>query len=468
MAKNKKQTDTHKQKQHLNDKNGSDKAIKKDTTNQEQNDNNIEIRDGNNQDALHEEIARLKLQLDEKNKELDQKNDIVRESQETTKKQEKHTTNAEVEQLLKELEQMKQEKETIETQYDTLLSKLSSMKAVFSKMKEAQTELERCKEVIEKQTKEMEDQKKESEKQRAEIEAKKKLLSQLQHHVEEIQTERDRLNLTLIKTKRELQEKTSLAEDEKYMLENNNSKLSRKLQNLRSEFDTLVLLKNEAEMQTKTLNDTLDDLSEQVETRKAEVESLKVIETLMTEKLAEKEGELNRSRKEHESTLHKLKEELEEIKASKQILSESLQLSEQKSSSLEQELKKIPNLESEINNKQLIVGKLRHEAVILNEHLTKALTMLKQQLSSLRNAVDRELISNLFISFLQFPRGDTKKFETLQLISALLEWDQEQRVNAGLSHRTSSTSNQGNEERPRQSFVSLWTDFLERESTSRK
>ena len=468
MAKNKKQTDTHKQKQHLNDKNGSDKAIKKDTTNQEQNDNNIEIRDENNQDALHEEIARLKLQLDEKNKELDQKSDIVRESQETTKKQEEHTTNAEVEQLLKELEQMKQEKETIETQYDTLLSKLSSMKAVFSKMKEAQTELERCKEVIEKQTKEMEDQKKESEKQRAEIEAKKKLLSQLQHHVEEIQTERDRLNLALIKIKRELQEKTSLAEDEKYMLENNNSKLSRKLQNLRNEFDTLVLLKNEAEMQTKTLNDTLDDLSEQIETRKAEVESLKVIGTLMTEKLAEKEDELNRLRKEHESTLHKLKEELEEIKASKQILSESLQLSEQKSSSLEQELKKIPNLESEINNKQLIVGKLRHEAVILNEHLTKALTMLKQQLSSLRNAVDRELISNLFISFLQFPRGDTKKFETLQLISALLEWDQEQRVNAGLSHRTSSTSNQGNEERPRQSFVSLWTDFLERESTSRK
>lgn len=94
--------------------------------------------------------------------------------------------------------------------------------------------------------------------------------------------------------------------------------------------------------------------------------------------------------------------------------------------------------------------------------------MLKQQLSSLRNAVDRELISNLFISFLQFPRGDTKKFETLQLISALLEWDQEQRVNAGLSHRTPNKADQGHDERPKQSFVSLWTDFLERESTSRK
>ena len=58
--------------------------------------------------------------------------------------------------------------------------------------------------------------------------------------------------------------------------------------------------------------------------------------------------------------------------------------------------------------------------------------MLKQGGENGSNkTIDKELISNIIISFLQFPRGDTKKFEALNLISALLEWDELQKISAG-------------------------------------
>ena len=104
--------------------------------------------------------------------------------------------------------------------------------------------------------------------------------------------------------------------------------------------------------------------------------------------------------------------------------------------------------------------------MILNEHLTKSMGMLKQQLNQSKNTVDRDLISNLFLNFLQFPRGDTKKFESLQLISDLLEWDESRRVQAGLAHTVGGAKARDEEGRPlRQSFISLWTDFLEKESS---
>ncbi|GME76128.1 unnamed protein product [[Candida] boidinii] len=102
--------------------------------------------------------------------------------------------------------------------------------------------------------------------------------------------------------------------------------------------------------------------------------------------------------------------------------------------------------------------------------------------------VDRELISNLFISFLQIPRADAKKFEVLKLISNFLNWDDDKKRHAGLmsssakanpSLRSRSTSNSimgsipsnplasgdKNTLNTSDSFVSLWTEFLEKEST---
>jgi hypothetical protein len=76
--------------------------------------------------------------------------------------------------------------------------------------------------------------------------------------------------------------------------------------------------------------------------------------------------------------------------------------------------------EKEVKEKNLLIGKLRHEAVTLNEHLTKALRILKK--GRPEDNVDRQIITNYFLHFLAIDRSDPKKFEALQLISALLGW----------------------------------------------
>ena len=46
--------------------------------------------------------------------------------------------------------------------------------------------------------------------------------------------------------------------------------------------------------------------------------------------------------------------------------------------SMKQQLERALPFEKEVKEKNLLIGKLRHEAVILNDHLTKALRYLKK------------------------------------------------------------------------------------------
>jgi hypothetical protein len=45
---------------------------------------------------------------------------------------------------------------------------------------------------------------------------------------------------------------------------------------------------------------------------------------------------------------------------------------------IQQELERVRPFEKEVREKNLLIGKLRHEAVTLNDHLTKALRFLKK------------------------------------------------------------------------------------------
>lgn len=47
--------------------------------------------------------------------------------------------------------------------------------------------------------------------------------------------------------------------------------------------------------------------------------------------------------------------------------------------SIKTELERALPFEKEVKEKNLLIGKLRHEAVILNDHLTKALRYLKRR-----------------------------------------------------------------------------------------
>lgn len=44
----------------------------------------------------------------------------------------------------------------------------------------------------------------------------------------------------------------------------------------------------------------------------------------------------------------------------------------------------------------------------------------------------RQLVTNVFLQFVSIQRGDSKKYEILQLIASVLDWNDEQREKAGL------------------------------------
>lgn len=102
---------------------------------------------------------------------------------------------------------------------------------------------------------------------------------------------------------------------------------------------------------------------------------------------------------------------------------ESVQKAAESATKLEatqKELERYIPFEREVKEKNLLLGKLRHEAVILNDHLTKALRFLKK--GRPEDNVDRQIVTNHFLHFLALDRSDPKKFQILQLIAALLGW----------------------------------------------
>ncbi|KTW31861.1 uncharacterized protein T551_01122 [Pneumocystis jirovecii RU7] len=96
----------------------------------------------------------------------------------------------------------------------------------------------------------------------------------------------------------------------------------------------------------------------------------------------------------------------------------------------EEKIKRLLLFEKEIKEKNLLIGKLKHEAVILNEHLVKTLKLLRKDNSE--ESIDKKLVTNLILSFITLPKNDTKRYEVLQLMSAFLHWTDEEKEHAGL------------------------------------
>lgn len=349
------------------------------------------------------------------------------------------------------LAQITQERDQYKTSYENLLSKLSGMKLVFSKMKESQSELEVVREQL------------------ADSDAARQQLAKsvrtLTDENLELNNECERMSVSLTTLRREYQANEEALADDKYNLENANAALNKKIAELKLQLQEAELAQSEAIMATRAQQLQIEDLEGQLAAAAAQAAAVARTLALATQaherQVSDLEAKLAAQALQI-TTLHAeqaaLRDEIAQEKAQKQLY-------EADADAHRAAKAQIAQLEAEVNNKQLLIGKLRHEAVILNEHLTKSLTMLKQHLqSSPNNTIDKELISNVVVSFLQFPRGDPKKFEALQLVSALLGWDETQKIAAGLSHGGGGAQ-QGDKHPLRESFVSLWTEYLEKEST---
>lgn len=177
-----------------------------------------------------------------------------------------------------------------------------------------------------------------------------------------------------------------------------------------------------------------------------------------------------------QAQVEKLQKQVQEVEGRAADAANSLE-------SMNQELERALPFEKEVKEKNLLIGKLRHEAVILNDHLTKALRYLKK--GKPEDTIDKQLVTNHFLHFLALERADPKKFQVLQIIANLLAWTDEQREQAGLArpgasnpnlrvplspwHRTPSTPALSTDFFPeggtrKESLAELWSDFLEQEA----
>ncbi|BGO93881.1 hypothetical protein NBRC10512_006109 [Rhodotorula toruloides] len=215
------------------------------------------------------------------------------------------------------------------------------------------------------------------------------------------------------------------------------------------------------------------------EERDREMESAANLHAVLEEFQAAKDNELQALLGDLQTQLHETQQALEGYRRRATQAETQLQNAQNDS-------EKVLVLAQEVKEKNLLIGKLRHEAVILNEHLTEALRRLKKDQSE--TSVDRRLVSNVLITFLNTPRGDAKRFEMLQLIASILSWTDDQREKVGLQrasgalsgssiissgrgssakgHARSGKGKAVDEGAENESFSNLWIEFLLKEAST--
>ncbi|CAJ2511575.1 Uu.00g072000.m01.CDS01 [Anthostomella pinea] len=386
------------------------------------------------------------------------------------------THTQETTQLKSDLEEVEAAKEHVEEQYQTLVGRVEKIKeSVGNRLARGKEELEEANQRID----ELETQNEELQKGTHGFEDEiAGLKTELQDATRELSSLRSRNNLS---------QHNSLKEKED---------MTRQIQHLREEAEAAKDAMGDWEvlaMEERSIRESLTEktaaLEEEVSTLRDSYEraaSERDSQSQAVDSLQRALQEIQEARKKELREMVETSEE--QLQALKKLVKEAdsrASVAETAKDSLQKELERTAPYEKEVKEKNLLIGKLRHEAIVLNDHLTKALRYLKK--SKPEDNIDRQIVTNHFLQFLALDRSDPKKFQILQVIAGLLNWTDEQREQAGLArpgtsnnslrlptspfHRTPSTPSLNaeffSEPTPtsahnKESLADLWAGFLER------
>jgi outer membrane murein-binding lipoprotein Lpp len=334
-----------------------------------------------------------------------------------------------IEKLKRELEREREEKEDLATQYRNLLAKLTTMRtSLGNKLRQDAEELDRREQHVQHLTAQNEDLVSTVETLKAELIASHEEAERNSKELDTIRSQvlNENAQESLLR-ERELRE--TLSELERCRLE-------------RGEWERASMqekmLGDEARLNLETLRRDLE-MEREVRAREsvelvAARETATNLQSVLEDFSASKEHELSQAVKDYRSQLDDVAMSLAEFK--RRALDAEAKLDELKINA-----SRTQELEQDIKEKNLLIGKLRHEAVIINEHLMEALRRLRRNSSDTN--VDRRLVNNVLLSFLSTPRADAKRFEMLTLLASVLSWTDAEREKAGLQ-RSSITASSGN------------------------
>ncbi|KAJ2984277.1 hypothetical protein NUW58_g6111 [Xylaria curta] len=411
-------------------------------------------------DAMTKEREALKAEVEGLRKQLENLN--TSHVQETT-------------QLKSELEEVEAAKEQVEEQYQTLVGRVEKIKeGVGNRLARGKEELEEANQRIEELEAQNEDLQKSSNAFQEEITG---LKTELQDATRELSSLRSRNNLS---------QQNSLKEKED---------MARQIQHFREEAEAAKDAMGDWEVLAMEERSIRESLAEKTTALEEQIESLREnYERAASERDTQSQAvdSLQRALQEiQEARKRELREMVETSEEQHQAMKKLVREADARASeaetarsSLQKELERTAPFEKEVKEKNLLIGKLRHEAIVLNDHLTKALRYLKK--TKPEESIDRQIVTNHFLQFLALDRSDPKKFQILQIIAGLLNWTDEQREQAGLArpgasnnslrlptspfHRTPSTPSLNTEffseptptSASKESLADLWAGFLER------
>ncbi|KAH6564392.1 hypothetical protein BASA62_007957 [Batrachochytrium salamandrivorans] len=135
------------------------------------------------------------------------------------------------------------------------------------------------------------------------------------------------------------------------------------------------------------------------------------------------------------------------------------------------QLKSGSNMEKDLQERNALVGKLRHDLVQVQTHLAEAMRRMRN--GGADASVDRKLIANLLVSLLSSPRGDSKRFEILGLIANILRFENDEKVKVGLLRRHPDMLDGSVKPHTEtvmgasETFMDMWIGFLVNESNSK-
>lgn len=302
---------------------------------------------GKEREALRAEVEQLRKQLE--------------------RIQEHHAT--EISDLRTEVEESNAAKETAEEQYQNLLGRVGQIKETLSgRLKRDREELEEAKERIE----ELEAQ---NEELRGSAESTDdnitKLKEELADATRELTTLRSRNNLSSQNWQKERDEMVKTVQSLKQELDTTS--------NAMGEWEVIAM---EERSVKESLQDKMADLEEQLVVLRTNYESTaeeRESQSTLVTNLQNALREIQDARKAElrdviESTDQQLGAQKKLLQEAETRAAEAVQEKEK----LTAELERTAPYEKEVKEKNLLIGKLRHEAIVLNDHLTKALRYLKK------------------------------------------------------------------------------------------
>jgi chromosome segregation ATPase len=275
----------------------------------------------------------------------------------------------EITQLRADLDESEAAKEHAETQYQTLLGRVEKIKETLGdRLKRDKAELEEAKDRVE------------------ELEAQNE---ELQRTVAAREEEADRLKDEVQEQGRELASLRSRSNLSQQNWLKEKEDIARQVQHLKSELESTTAAMGEWEviaMEERSLRESLadkvSDLEEQVGSAREAYEradSDRDAQSQAVDRLQRALQELQETRKkELREMVESTEEQVQALKKRAEEADARAAAAETAKAALSAELERTAPFEKEVKEKNLLIGKLRHEAIVLNDHLTKALKYIKK------------------------------------------------------------------------------------------